>query len=363
MNRNLYLDVHVLQTVPPSGVNRDDTGSPKTAVYGGVNRARVSSQAWKRAMRLKFHELFESDQIGYRTKNIKDLLMHRMKELDSTKEMDELEKIAENALTEAKIKSGGGKKDVLFLISTKQVDALAQLALEYVADELSKKEKEKKYKKKWQEAITNNPSIDMLLFGRMAASNPELNCDAAAQVAHCISTHAVSNEYDYFTAVDDCSKEDSMGAGHLGTVEFNSSTLYRYSTINIAELFEDGLSSDEVGCVINGYLEAFIKSMPTGKQNTFANRTLPCFTYVTLREDQPVNMAGAFEKPVSKSNGGYEAKSIQVFLEYIQKVYDNYVDEPTRSWVVCLDDISINAERVKFKELAEVVTEAIQKFN
>ena len=84
---------------------------------------------------------------------------------------------------------------------------------------------------------------------------------------------------------------------------------------------------------------------------------------MTLREDQPVNMAGAFEKPVSKSNDGYEAKSIQVFLEYIQKVYDNYVDEPARSWIVCLDDISINAERVKFKELAEVVKEAIQKFD
>ena len=75
MNKNLYLDVHVLQTVPPSCVNRDDTGSPKTAVYGGVNRARVSSQSWKRAMRLEFNHLFELEQIGFRTKNIKMLLV------------------------------------------------------------------------------------------------------------------------------------------------------------------------------------------------------------------------------------------------------------------------------------------------
>ena len=47
MNKRLYVDFHILQTVPPSCINRDDTGSPKTAVYGGVLRARVSSQAWE----------------------------------------------------------------------------------------------------------------------------------------------------------------------------------------------------------------------------------------------------------------------------------------------------------------------------
>jgi len=55
-SQRLYVDVHVLQTVPPSCVNRDDTGSPKTAVYGGVTRARVSSQSWKRAVRMMFKE-------------------------------------------------------------------------------------------------------------------------------------------------------------------------------------------------------------------------------------------------------------------------------------------------------------------
>ena len=38
--RRLYVDLHVIQTVPPSCINRDDTGSPKTAVYGGATRAR-----------------------------------------------------------------------------------------------------------------------------------------------------------------------------------------------------------------------------------------------------------------------------------------------------------------------------------
>lgn len=362
MSKNLYLDIHVLQTVPPSCVNRDDTGSPKTAVYGGVKRARVSSQAWKRAMRLEFKHLFESDQIGFRTKNIKQLLINKMAQIDTSKDLSILDKIADTALSEAKIKSSGGKKDVLFFISSMQIDALAKVALEYADDNSSKKGKEKNYKDKWKEALNNNPSVDILLFGRMAASDSELNFDAAAQVAHCISTHAVSNEFDYFTAVDDCNSDDNAGAGHLGTVEFNSSTLYRYSTVNISELKEDGLDIDEISDVVNGYLHAFITAMPTGKQNTFANRTLPCFTYVTLREDQPVNMSGAFEKPISKSSNGYERKSIEAFIDYVNKVYDNYVDVPSRSWFVCLDDISMNADRVKMNDLPKLVIDELQKY-
>jgi CRISPR system Cascade subunit CasC len=66
----IFLDVHALQTVPPSNLNRDDTGAPKTALYGGVPRARVSSQAWKRATRTYFADehLLEPSELGVRTK-------------------------------------------------------------------------------------------------------------------------------------------------------------------------------------------------------------------------------------------------------------------------------------------------------
>lgn len=42
--KRLYVDFHVLQTVPPSCVNRDDTGSPKTAVYGGAILSGVEAR-------------------------------------------------------------------------------------------------------------------------------------------------------------------------------------------------------------------------------------------------------------------------------------------------------------------------------
>lgn len=356
MNKNLYVDVHVLQTLPPSCVNRDDTGSPKTAVYGGTNRSRVSSQAWKRSMRLMFKDMFSSDRIGFRTRNVKKLLVEKLIQMAPERDEQDLVKIAETALEASKIKSGGDKKDVLFFISSLQIEALANLVLQFEEDDLKKAEKDKKYKNLWQKALNENPSVDMLLFGRMAANDAELNVDAAAQVAHSISTHEVSNEYDYFTAVDDCGED--AGAGHIGSVEFNSSTLYRYATVNVRELFQK-LKKEEVVDAVRGFVEAFIKAMPDGKQNSFANRTLPFYTYVTVREDQPISMVGAFEKAVAKSKDGYENNSIKAFERYIQEVYDNYADYPKKSWVVSLNDTSINATRVKLADLFVEVADTI----
>ena len=223
MNKRLYVDFHILQTVPPSCINRDDTGSPKTAVYGGVTRARVSSQAWKHAMRAAFAENARLD-VGKRTKKVADLVKEQILVLDP--EQKKADKMAKEALKYVGIKSDDKKgTDALIFISSAQAKALAELAVGGCTKD-----------EKYEEALIENPSADMVLFGRMVAQKASLNYDAAAQVAHSISTHAVQNEYDYFTAVDDCQAEDNAGAGHLGTVEYNSSTLYRYATVNVMEL-------------------------------------------------------------------------------------------------------------------------------
>ena len=167
----------------------------------------------------------------------------------------------------------------------------------------------------------------------MVADDPSLNFDAAAQVAHSISTHAVQNEYDYFTAVDDCQVEDNAGAGHLGTVEYNSATLYRYATVNVMEL-ERHLGAKKAAEVVRSFGEAFIRSMPTGKQNTFANRTLPDAVYVTIREDQPVNLCGAFERAVRKSAEGYAEPSKSALQAYAQQLYQSFAEAPAKSFTV-----------------------------
>ena len=328
-NNRIYVDLHVLQTVPPSCVNRDDTGSPKTANYGGVTRARVSSQAWKHAMRQMFREKLEVGDVGQRTKMVVDLVAEEIAELRSDFTKEHAQKMAKAVLESAGVKIKEDKEKLktgaLFFISQAQISALAQIA--------ANNEEGKIDKAACQNALKMQPGVDMALFGRMVADDPSLNFDAAAQVAHAISTHAVENEYDYFTAVDDCSPEDNAGAGHLGTVEFNSSTLYRYATVNVVEL-ERMLGKEKTAEAVRVFAEAFIRSMPTGKQNTFANWTRPDAVYVTVRNDQPINMAGAFEKPVRSGNEGYAVNSIMALVDYAQETYADFASEPALALTV-----------------------------
>lgn len=363
MKNRCYLDVHVLQTVPPSCVNRDDTGSPKTAIYGGTTRARVSSQAWKHAMREMFREeLIEPDMLGARTKNVISMVAEEILKLNPDAKPA---KLAEKVLTSAGVKFKDDKKgetddkkgetkdkkaEALFFMSAAQAKALAEIAVsEGTAD-----------KDACKKALKNNPSVDIALFGRMVASEATLNCDASAQVAHSISTHTVQNEYDYFTAVDDLAPEDNTGAGHLGTVEFNSSTLYRYATVNLVEL-SNALGKQVTAETAAKFVEAFVRSMPTGKQNTFANRTLPSMVYVTIRRDQPVNLCGAFEKPVSAKTGGYSEESEEKFVEYANKVYGKYASAPDRAFAVG-EAVGELAECMSLDRLLGSVAECVKEY-
>lgn len=314
-----YVDIHVIQTVPPSCVNRDDTNSPKTAIYGGTTRARVSSQAWKKSTRDAFKEK------GFRTKRIMDLLVKTMRDKDSKiSEKDAVEK-AMNVLKIAKLtvnEKDEFKTSTLFFASPFQIDALAELALEGSAD-----------RTEILDALKKAPTIDLALFGRMVAEEPYLNIDASCQVAHAISTHKVDTEFDFFTAIDNCAPSYTAQSAMLGTTEFNSSTLYRYATIAAHDLKNQIGGSKETAEAVKEFISSFLTSMPTGKQASFANRTLPDHVMVTIRSDQPVNMVGAFEKAV-RGNDGYVEESIERLEDYAKKVYENYCGEPTHSYVV-----------------------------
>ncbi|GAF37077.1 CRISPR-associated protein, Cse4 family [Lentilactobacillus farraginis DSM 18382 = JCM 14108] len=232
-NQNLYIDLHVLQTVPSSNINRDDTGAPKTALYGGVNRARVSSQSWKRAIRSEFKQ--DNVSIGTRTKEAAKLLTDKLLS-ESVDEKTAMEKVAE-IFKDAGIKlNKENETGALLLVSPGQVEKLARYAINN--EELDKKEIKK--------ILKSDNSIDLALFGRMVADNPELNVEGSAQVAHAISTHEVVPEFDYFTALDDLRPKDVTGAAMLGAVEFTSSTLYRYADLNVRELMHNLGEADAI---------------------------------------------------------------------------------------------------------------------
>lgn len=359
----MFVDVHILQTVPPSNINRDDTGSPKTAVYGGVRRARVSSQAWKRATRTMFRELVDPATLGVRTKRVVELVAERIGNA-----VDDPAEAAAKVIKEAGIKlekptaKKKGKDDepadpadqleqskYLLFLSATQIDRLAQLAIDTANTGTSDKAAAKA-------AANGADSIDVALFGRMVADSTDLNVDAAAQVAHALSVHSVNNEFDYFTAVDDRAPEDNAGAGMIGVVEFNSSTLYRYATVNVDQLASNLGDKEATAVAVANFLTAFVRSMPTGKQNTFANRTLPDAVMISVRTDQPVNLVTAFESPVEALGTARSAGAAKQLVERYRALETAYgSSDATNYVVVAANGLEVLAELATPASLSSVV--------
>lgn len=299
--KNLYVDVHILQDLPPSNINRDDNGTPKQAVYGGVNRLRVSSQAWKRATRLSFQDGADKATTGVRTRRLAAMIEDSLRErgLDD----EDAQRLAASAVTAFGIKAGKKAEDLSYLLFFGRgqlaaiADALVAGAPEWAKTPGPELDKQVATIGVRQILGVGHP-LDVALFGRMVADLPSLNVDAAVQVGHAISTHAAQTQFDYFTAVDDEQEKGETGAGMIGTVEFNSATLYRFATIAVPQL---AANLDDHAAAVDGvtrFVDAFARSMPTGHQNSFGNRTRPSLLAVVIREDQPVNLVSAFEKPV-----------------------------------------------------------------
>lgn len=390
--KRLYIDFHVLQTVPPSCVNRDDTGSPKTAAYGGTVRALVSSQAWKRAIRLMFAtELLNPKELGIRTKKIVRVVREQIEAIAPTCDaeklaLDALEKVGFDrkkllkAEKESEAEGEGKDNDVLLFIGERQAKALAELVVQDskatgtakaqtyaedfgeendAKDSASSKKKKGKNKSdpRYVQAMSDNPTLDMVLFGRMIATAPSLNYDAAAQVAPSLSTHTVENEFDFFTALDDLS--EGSGAAYLSTKEYNSSTLYRYANVNVLEL-EKFFGKEKAADAVRSFAEAFVRSMPTGSQNTYANRTLPDAVYVTVRCDQPINLSNAFERAVPASEEGYAEESKQRLAECARQTYRNFADAPAEAFAVGFGAQDL-APDMSLRELLDGLADAVRR--
>lgn len=355
-----YVDIHIIQNLPPSCVNRDDSGSPKSAIYGGVRRLRVSSQSWKRAARLYFDDLLDASDVGVRTKRVAGVLAAKIAE-DAPELTESALSLAEGVFKTAKIKLSPprGKKNApqesgyLMFLSAGQIGRLAELAITSARG--GEALDARTVKKIFKEAH----AVDIALFGRMVADDTDLNVDAACQVAHAISTHAAENEYDFFTAVDDeksrSEEEEDAGAGMMGTVEFSSATMYRYATVNLDMLVKNLGDGEAALRALEVFIKGFCLSMPTGKQNTFANRTVPETVVVSVREDQPVSLVGAFEKPIPQdADHGYVDRSVESLVRYSSTIEENYGLRPLASLIVALQDseaVSSVGERVSFADL------------
>ncbi|SCL45733.1 type I-E CRISPR-associated protein Cas7/Cse4/CasC [Micromonospora peucetia] len=333
MTDRTYIDIHVLHSVPPSNLNRDDAGSPKQAVYGGVRRARVSSQAWKRATRVAFTDELHlpAEQLGTRTKRISSLLARRIAARTGLDDVAAARLGTALLAQDLNIKAGKKETETAYLLffGINQLDAIIDLIADR-AEELATLADDALTKAvadlPVREQLTNGHPIDVALFGRMVADITSLNVDAATQVAHAISTHPVEIEFDYYTAVDDQkTAQEDAGAAMIGTVEFTSATLYRFATLGVHQLTANlGGDTNAALDATRAFLTAFVRSMPTGHQNTFAHRTLPSLVSFVVRDDQPVNLVSAFEKPVRSRNNGIAAESARRLAKELSRAASSW---------------------------------------
>lgn len=339
----MFVDFCAIQTVPSNNINRDDTGAPKTALYGGVRRARVSSQAWKKAMRDSFTDLLPEDMRAVRTKLVADQVAAVI-EVERPELAEKALDMAQAALNAAGIqvekskRSGDDEGKVaakyLIFISNAEIASLAHASIAWEDSGTDwANAKTKDLKKDVVDCFHGKQGVEIALFGRMLADAADLNVDACAQVAHAISVDRVTQEYDYFTALDQCASDDNAGAAMIDSTGFNSSTLFRYATVNVTELAQQLGDATVAADAVAAFAKAFICSMPTGKQNSFANRTLPNAVLVSVRAQQPINPVGAFEAPVRPSDNDSIAHRAAVRLgERVRSIEEAYDMPAQKAW-------------------------------
>jgi len=291
-----FIQLHLLTSYPPANLNRDDLGRPKTAVMGGVQRLRVSSQSLKRAWRTS--DLFQralEGHVGTRTKEMGARVRARLTEADIP-EADAAKWAEAIAGRFGKLKATGGEIEQLAHFSPAEISAVDTLTGILISERRAPREEE--LGKLLQ---ARHGAADIALFGRMLAAAPAFNTEAAAQVAHAITVHKVAVEDDYFTAVDDLNQGvEDVGAGHIGETEFAAGLFYLYVCID-RDLLCRNLQDDEqlATTAIRALTEATATVAPTGKQNSFASRAYASYIRAEKGTRQPRSLSVAFLKPVS----------------------------------------------------------------
>lgn len=346
------IELHILQSFPVSCLNRDDVGSPKTAVFGGVNRSRLSSQSLKRAIREYAQDNLPDARFGgERTKLLIPPLTDALKKYGVTDD-----KVAEHAANIAdklaKLDAKSGKNGeapqvgTLTFLAPSEIDSIAQQVAALLKENPESKEYEKKLDKFCKDAGLLD-GADIALFGRMAASLPSLTLEGAAMFSHALSTHKSDNDLDFYSAVDDRKpKSADAGAGMIGTLEFSSAVYYRYAAVNLDLLADQDhlakLSTEERRKVVDAFIRATLLAVPGARKNSMNAHTLPSYVLGTFKDaGQPVQLINAFEKPVQSKGGGLLDPSIEALKAHHAKLKETW--GVTCATEVSLPDLNLNA--------------------
>lgn len=308
-----FVQLHLLTSYPPSNLNRDDTGRPKTALVGDANRLRISSQSLKRAWRTS--DIFETalaDHLGTRTKRMGQVVFNDLK-AGGIADKPAREWAKEIAKQFGKLKSDKKTEndadleiEQLAHFSPEEQEAIKALVAALVARKDKATEDELKLLSRPRRAV------DIAMFGRMLADAAEFNVEAAVQVAHAITVHRAAVEDDYFSAVDDLNRREDTGAGHIGERGYGAGLFYLYLCID-RELLKKNLGGDEAlaARALQALVHAVTRVSPTGMQNSFASRAYAAYVLGEKGDQQPRSLAQSFLKPV-KPHGDQDMLALAV---------------------------------------------------
>jgi len=314
----MNIEIHVIQNFAPSCLNRDDTNTPKDCVFGGVRRARISSQCIKRAIRTsrvfqaELRDFLANRSLRFPEQVRRSLVKMGVSEETARAAAAELQKIAMKEKGEgeepAKVKSKKDSSEVIALrtpqmifFGAEEVEECARLIKELLDSGAEPRDLLKSILDKRRKHIPFPvpKSADIALFGRMVTSDAFIGVDAACQVAHAISTHRVDIDFDFYTAVDDLQPREEAGAGMMGMTGYNSACFYRFAVLDLDQLEENLCGDKELARrTAEAFLRSAINSVPSGRQTTFAAYNPPSLIFAVVREDGSWNLANAFEKPV-----------------------------------------------------------------
>jgi len=312
-----FIQLHLLTSYPPANLNRDDTGRPKTALVGEALRLRISSQSLKRAWRTSDIGLTGLEgHLGVRTRRmgleVFDAL--RAEGIPEKSAHEWARKIAEQF---GALKKGNLKIEQLAHIGPEERTAVMDLARVCAKEKREPSKEELKLLRKPQEAV------DIAMFGRMLASAPAYNVEAAVQVAHAFTVHKAAVEDDYFSAVDDLNDgSEDAGAAFIYERGYGAGVFYLYLCIN-RELLKENLGGDTA--LSNRALETLISAVtrvsPTGMQNSFASRAYASYALAEKGEQQPRSLAQAFLKPVRATA---DLSLFDAAVAALERRYDNF---------------------------------------
>ncbi|OIK08220.1 type I-E CRISPR-associated protein Cas7/Cse4/CasC [Streptomyces monashensis] len=338
---SLVIDAHVLHAYPLSNLNRDEFGSPKIAVLGGVERTRISSACQKRGCRINTETVL--GERALRTRRIPEKVATELRDRGWSDQdaLDAGQAIALTAQFSGMKLAEAGTTNYMLFVPESAIADLAELAVTYrdllaqAADHARAQAEAAEKTQTKSKAKTKTPTLDkatktritelrdavrtvlcrsnasIAAFGRMLANTPEATVDGSIAVAHATTTHAGEEQPDFFTAVDDIPGTDN-GSAHMGQHAHTAGTFYRYATINVDELLHN-LDDDHTMArdLTHAFLTEFARHVPTAKKNSTAPFTPPALVHLTVRTDQPMNLSGAFEAPVTADDtSGWTTPSI-----------------------------------------------------